>query len=114
MDAIDSSWGILILCGELDFTVHEVIQGHFLYLYMFFWQMVTLFGLWQFMAHHITKQIIGENLMTWLDWEVKIGLLEENSMSLDGLGRYLMIEPSPLVCTLLTHGYLVTNCVTFH
>lgn len=66
MDAIDSSWGILILCGELDFTVHEVIQGHFLYLYMFFWQMVTLFGLWQFMAHHITKQIIGENLMTWL------------------------------------------------
>lgn len=56
--------------------------------------MVTPFGSQRYMAHLImsTELIFGKNLMAWLVWVVKIGLLEEILMLHDGHGRNHMIE----------------------
>lgn len=100
---------------NLIFQFLRSFRAVILFWFMFPWQMGIRFGSLHFMAHMIMlfMLIFGKNLMIWLVWVVKSGLLVAISMSLGGHGRNLTITQSHLVCILLTNEFLITNCEIF-
>lgn len=96
LDSVGASGGILILWRDLDFTIRETIQGlyslsiHIVLADDFDFWLLAIYG----PSRHELQDEFGQELHDFVGLARADGSLGVISMSLDGLGRNLLINQS--------------------